>query len=103
MKVIWLNRAEMSMRRTEEYILQEFGETARKHFMQEVESVAYLLEKMPELGHFEPLLADYKQGYRCIVINRLNKLIYYIKDNQILIAAFWDCRREPKKLVKDIP
>lgn len=102
MKVIWLNRAEMSMRRTEAYILQEFGEIARKRFMQEVEDVAYLLEKMPELGHLEPLLAEYEQGYRCIVINRLNKLIYYIRDNQILIAAFWDCRREPKKLVKDI-
>lgn len=96
MKVIWLNRAETSMRRTEEYILQEFGEIARKHFMQEVENVSYLLEKMPELGHFEPLLANYEQGYRCIVINRLNKLIYYIRDNQILIAAFLDCRQEPK-------
>ena len=102
MKVLWLNRAETSMRRTEEYILQEYGEMARNRFIQEVKSVAYLLEKMPELGHFEPLLANYKQGYRCIVINRLNKLIYYIRDNQILIAAFWDCRREPKKLANEI-
>jgi len=102
MKVIWLNRAEMSMRRTEAYILQEYGEIARDRFMKEVEGVAYLLEKMPELGHFEPLLANYEQGYRCIVINHLNKLIYYIRDNQILIAAFWDCRREPKKLSNEI-
>ena len=102
MKVIWLNRAEASMRRTEEYILRAFGETARKRFMQEVEEVAYLLEKMPELGHLEPLLADYEQGYRSIVIQHLNKLVYYVRDNQVLIAAFWDCRREPRKLVKDL-
>lgn len=102
MNVIWLERAEKSMRHTESYILREFGEMASEHFIKEVKEVAYLLEKMPELGHFEPLLAEYKQGYRSIVINRLNKLIYYIKDNTILIAAFWDCRREPKKLLKDI-
>lgn len=96
MKVIWLDRAETALRHTEKYILQEYGEIVRDRFMQEVKDVAYLLEKMPELGHFEPLLSDYGQGYRSIVINRLNKLIYYIKDNTVLIAAFWDTRREPK-------
>lgn len=102
MNVIWLERAEKSMRQTEAYILQEYGEIASERFLQEVQDIAYLLEKMPELGHFEPFLAEYEQRYRSIVINRLNKLIYYIKDNTILIAAFWDCRREPKKLIKDI-
>ena len=101
MKVIWLNRAETSLHRTEEYILQEFGQTACERFHQDVKNVAYLLEKMPHLGHYEPLLSDYKQGYRSIVINRLNKLIYYIRDNKVLIAALWDCRREPKKLIKE--
>lgn len=55
-----------------------------------------MLPIFSELGHFEPLLSDYGQSYRSIVINRLNKLIYYIKDNTVLIAAFWDTRREPK-------
>lgn len=101
MKVVWLNRAETSLRRTEEYILREYGDMARERFIQEVKDVAYLLEKMPELGHFETLLSGYEQGYRSIVINRLNKLIYYIRDNKVLIAALWDCRREPKKLMQE--
>ena len=102
MMVIWLEHAEMALRRTEEYIYQEYGEKSRKEFMLEVENVAYLLEKMPELGHFEPLLSEYEQGYRSIVINHLNKLIYYIKDNTVLIAALWDTRREPKSLTKGL-
>jgi len=102
MKVIWLYRAEVSLRRIEEYILREYGEIVRERFIQEVKDVAYLLEKMPELGHFEPLLSEYTQGYRSIVINHLNKLIYYIKDDTVLIAALWDTRREPKSLTKDI-
>ena len=102
MKVIWLHRAEMSLHSIEEYILSEYGEIVRERFMQEVKDVAYLLEKMPELGHFEPLLSEYEQGYRSIVINHLNKLIYYIKDDIILIAALWDTRREPKSLTRDM-
>ena len=102
MRVIWLAHAEAALRNTEEYILQKYGEISRERFMLEVEDIAYLLEKMPELGHFEPLLTNYEQGYRSIVINHLNKLIYYIKGNEIIIVALWDCRREPKKLIKDM-
>ena len=76
MKVLWLRHAEEALYRTEAYILKEYGLSASDRFIKEVRDVAYLLEKMPELGHFEPLLSHYEQGYRSIVINKLNKLIY---------------------------
>lgn len=101
MKVIWLQRAEKALHQTGSYLLQEFGEVAYEKFIHDVEDVAYLLEGMPELGHYEPLLSHYPQGYRSIVINCLNKLIYYIKDDEILITALWDTRREPKSLTKN--
>ena len=97
-----MKHAEIALHHTEEYILQKFGEISRERFMQEVEDVAYLLEKMRELGHYEPLLSEYEQGYRSILINHLSKLIYYIKDNTILISALWDTRREPKSQAKEI-
>ena len=31
---------------------------------------------------------------------RLNKLVYYVKDDTLHIAAFWDTRREPKNQAK---
>ena len=102
MRVLWLRHAEEALYRTEAYILKEYGQNVSDRFIKEVRDVAYLLEKMPELGHLEPLLSHHEQGYRSIVINRLNKLIYYIKDQTILIAAIWDCRREPKKLANDL-
>lgn len=102
MKVIWLEHAEQAMHDTEEYILQEYGEDASERFMREIKNVAYLLEDMPQLGHFESLLSDYPQGYRSIVVSHLNKLIYYIQDDQIRIAALWDTRREPKALAKNM-
>ena len=31
-------------------------------------------------------------------MNELNKIIYFIKDDHIEVADFWDVRREPSKL-----
>ena len=33
---------------------------------------------------------------------RLNKIVYYIKDDTIRIAAMWDTRREPKAQAKKV-
>ena len=37
------------------------------------------------------------QTYRSVVVGKLNKMVYHIKDNQIEIDDLWDCRREPTK------
>ena len=54
-----------------------------------------LLEWNPNLGPAEPYLADAPVLYRSIVVNRLNKIIYWINDDVIEIVDFWDTRREP--------
>ena len=36
--------------------------------------------------------------YRSYVVNRLNKIVYFVKEDHIEVADFWDVRREPKKL-----
>lgn len=102
MTVIWLRRAETALRHTEEYIQREFGARAGERFINEVKRIAYLLEQMPELGHYEPLLSGREQGYRSIVINKLTKLIYYIHEDKVLIAVLWDTRREPQSLAKEV-
>jgi hypothetical protein len=40
--------------------------------------------------------------YRNIVVNRLNKIVYRIVENRIEIADFWNVRREPVGLSKEI-
>ena len=50
----------------------------------------------------EPLLANRTHLYRSVVINKLNKLIYYIENETIIIADFWDTRREPKEQANQI-
>ncbi len=40
--------------------------------------------------------------YRSIVVNFLNKIIYRVEDDKILIVALWDVRREPMNNVYSI-
>ena len=65
--------------------------------MDEVEQVVTELADMPTMGKLDPLFAHRKQAYRSIIVRRLNKLVYYVKDNTLHVAAFWDVRREPQE------
>ena len=96
MKVSWSKKAGDAVVRTSVYILDTFGQKASKNFLQEIQHVSELLENNPYLGPLEPLLAQKPKQYRSIVLNHLNKIVYYVKGNTIRIAAFWDTRKEPK-------
>lgn len=96
MKVSWSKRASDAVVRTSVYILDKFGPKASEDFLEEVQHVSDLLESNPCLGPIEPLLTQKSKPYRSVVLNHLNKIVYYIKDDTIRIAAFWDTRREPK-------
>ena len=96
MKVSWSKKAGDAVVQTSVYILDKFGPKASEEFLQEVQHVSDLLESNPCLGPVEPLLAQKSKPYRSVVLNHLNKIVYYIKGDNIRIAAFWDTRREPK-------
>ncbi len=98
MRVIWLPQAKRQLRLIAGYILREFGQKARNEFIQEVHRANNLLADNPNMGAVETLLADRTIEYRSYVVNHLNKIIYFIKDDHIEVADFWDVRREPKKL-----
>lgn len=102
MKIHWHKRAAAALHQVEEYILQEFGERIRREFMDEVDQAVLALADMPTLGKIDSLFAHRRQTYRSIVVRRLNKVVYYVKDDTIHIAAFWDTRREPKAQAKQV-
>ena len=55
------------------------------------------LKRTPNLGSIDPLFSDRPIAYRSVVINGLSKMVYYVKDDTIRIAAFWDTRQEPNE------
>ena len=102
MKVSWSKRAGKSLNDTASYIHKAFGEKAKFNFVQEIQHITNLLESNPYAGIREPLLLHKTRAYRSIVLNRQNKIIYYLNKNTIRISAFWDVRREPKKLAEEL-
>lgn len=96
MKVIWHNQAKEALRATAVYIRKHFGLLVRQSFRDEVSRIQILLTDNPYMGQKEPLLADQPIEYRSFVINRLNKIIYYVEADTIHIVDFWDTRKEPQ-------
>ena len=54
-----------------------------------------LIARNPAVGPKEPLLAGRPEEYRSVVAHKNCKLVYYVKDDILHIAALWDTRREP--------
>lgn len=96
MKIHWHKRAADQLHQVEEYVLRDFGERIRQEFMDEVEQATLSLADMPTMGKIDPLFVYRKLTYRSIIVRRLNKIVYYVKNNTIHVAAFWDTRCEPK-------
>ena len=95
MKLIWQEPAKKGRREVAAYIRREFGIKRAKQFRQEVEDTTSRLMSSPYIGKIEPLYAGRPKTYRSVIVNGLNKLVYFVEDNTIVIAAFWDTRREP--------
>ena len=60
------------------------------------------LTRYPTAGTIEPLLVNHKHSYRFVILNRNIKMIYYVEDDIVFIAAFWDMRMHPDKLKRKI-
>lgn len=102
MTVRWSPKARTALDQTADFIQKEFGSKSKVQFKLEVRRINNLLKSHPHLGPIEPLLADFPSTYRSIVVNRLNKIVYRIVEDHIEIADFWDVRREPQLLFKQM-
>lgn len=102
MKIHWYKRAAAQLHQVEHYILRNFGEKVRKEFMDEVEQAVLSLAEIPTIGQVDPLFAHRNQTYRSTIVRHLNKIVYFIKDDTVFIAAFWDTRREPNNQARQV-
>lgn len=102
MEIIWADEAFERWHEAADYILHRFGVQAVERFQENTEEWEDAMLQSPMIGKVEPLLANRTHLYRSVVINKLNKLIYYIENETIIIADFWDTRREPKEQANQI-
>jgi plasmid stabilization system protein ParE len=94
MRVIWQEPAKVGRRQVAAYIRKEFGTKRAKKFKQEVDDTVKQLMRSPGIGRIDPLFSDRAMTYRSVIINGLNKLVYFVNDDTIYIAGFWDTRMD---------
>ena len=92
MKAIWEPKAKDAKRQIAAYIRSEFGTKRAKKFRQDVDDTVTMLLRTPNIGQIDPLFEGRAKTYRSIIINCLNKMVYYIEDDTVHVAAFWDRR-----------
>ena len=102
MKVKWMPLPKRQLRQVAKYIRNEFGKKVKDDFLQEVREMSRLIGRSPNVGIVEPLLADRPVMYRSCVVNHLSKIVYCIKDDHIEVAAFWDVRRDPGVMAREV-
>lgn len=102
MRIKWTPLARRHLRNTLHVVLIHAGSRSHSQLANKVIEWQQILKEMPEAVSLEPLLRHRALPYRSIVINKLNKLIYYIDNETIIIADFWDTRREPNKQADQI-
>ena len=98
MKVVWTSKANTAVRQTIKYIETNFGRRSVLEFADAVASSESYLSAHPYIGKTEPLLDGRSFMYRCLIVKRLNKIIYYIDNDNIIITDFWNLRQSPKNL-----
>jgi plasmid stabilization system protein ParE len=95
MKIIWHQDAKNEYKQIARYIKLKFGLKAKREFITGVMECEKFLCKHPDIASIDPLFDDRVKTYRSVLINRRSKMVYYIEGEEIHIAAFWDCRRDP--------
>ena len=94
MRIVWDPDAKKARTQVANYIRREFGAKRKIAFLQQVKQTTDLLKRSPGIGQIDPLFSDRAMTYRSVIINGLNKLVYFVKDDTIYIAGFWDTRMD---------
>ena len=102
MRAKWTDHAKEQRRQVADYIRKQFGTRRKRQFMQEVNETVRMLMQTPYIGQIDPLFVERPVAYRSIIINGLNKLVYRVDGDRILIVAFWDTRSEPENQASQV-
>lgn len=93
MRISLTKRAEKNYRSIKEHIAAEWGERVAEAFEQKTVEFLNLLEAFPEIGFIE--LTD--KQIRGFQLTKQTKIFYRIKDEAIIILAFFEVRQDPRK------
>ena len=98
MKVLWTKFAESQLDCIHDYI-QTQNPHAAISIYNDILDASAMLAYFPQMASIEPLLSEFSEEYRSLVVHRNYKVVYYV-DNEttIYVVAVFDCRQNPETL-----
>jgi plasmid stabilization system protein ParE len=98
MKVLWTAFAESQLDGIYDYI-QTRNSRAAVEIYNDIIDESAMLGRFPKIAAIEPLLSEFPEEYRSLVVRRNYKIVYYIEnETTIYVVAVFDCRQNPDKL-----
>ena len=91
MNIKLTKRATQQFKSIQEYLEQHWGEKVLKSFNQKTIHFFDLLERYPEMGRIEVE----NKGIRGFLLTKHTRVFYRVKNNQIIVLAFFDVRQKP--------
>lgn len=102
MKVVITHEAWQQIYAVVNYIDDVFSKKSADNFVKRLQKAQQLIGLNPYMCPIESCLNFSKQTYRSYVLDKINKLIYRISDDEVEIVLLWDCRRNPQTLVSKL-
>ncbi|HEU5290012.1 MAG TPA: type II toxin-antitoxin system RelE/ParE family toxin [Cyclobacteriaceae bacterium] len=91
MQVFVTARAEKNFDSIVDHIKDKWGDKTAKEFIQKVDEIFKLLKAYPLMGQVE------NNDIRGFQLSRQTRVLYRIRENKIIILAFFDVRQDPNK------
>ena len=91
MQVFVTPRAEKNFDSIFDYIRDKWGEKTAKQFVLKTDEIFKLLQNYPTMGQVE--IGDIR-GFQ---LSRQTRLLYTVRDDKIIVLAFFDVRQDPNK------
>ena len=97
MKVFWTQTALNNLEDIFDYYKNRTSAAIARKLVKKIVAVTINIQKSPNIGKIEILLKDRRFEYRFLVIDNY-KVIYWVEDSYIKIAAVFDSRQNPVKI-----
>lgn len=94
MQILVTKRAENQLDIIITYIESNWGKGSVNQFIDKVDNIFLLLKSFPTMGHIE------FNDIRGFQLTTQTKILYSIKENSIIILAFFDVRQNPNNSLK---
>lgn len=102
MRLLWLEPAEEDLDSIYDFYVRDKSIKAASKIYNDLLDGVEILFDFPQIASIEPELSDGSEVYRSLVVKKYFKIIYFLEEGSIYIAAIWDCRQDPKMNVAKI-